>query len=289
MDNYPRSYDSYSALVALVNAGEPVNNLNRGIVDYYAGQYVIAIQALDEYEAESEVHDGTTHYYKALSYTSLNDFANALEEWNKLIENYPGDRFWVTAWDEKAYTLWLYQERYDEAAQTLLDFVTTAPQDPQAPGFLFEAGRIFERGNNLDMAALTWERLATEYPSSQQSYTGIYLSGITRYRQQYYDAALSAFQRSLLLASTPLDTASAYLWIGKSQLALGDVESAQASWQQAVQSDPTGYYSERARDLLIDREPFTPCPVFDLAVDLQSEKVEAMSWVRKTFSLGEDS
>ena len=50
VNNYPRSFDSYSALSALVNAGEIVNNLNRGIVDYFAGQYEVSIKALDEYE-----------------------------------------------------------------------------------------------------------------------------------------------------------------------------------------------------------------------------------------------
>ncbi len=137
-----------------------------------------------------------------------------------------------------------------------------------APGFLYKAGWLYECGNFLDQAALTWERLATEYPSAEQAYSGIYLSGITLYRQQNYEAALSAFQRSLLLASTPVDTSSAYLWIGKTQLVMNDPDSAQTSWQQAVQKDPTGYYSERARDLLINRAPFTACPVFDLAVDL---------------------
>lgn len=288
VNNYPRSYDSYSALAALVNAGEKVNNLNRGIVDYYAGQYKVAIIALDEYEAEFNTHDGTSHYYKALSYTALSDYPNAVNEWDALIEDHPADRFWNTAWDEKAYILWYYQDRFEEAAQTLLDFIATAPQDPQAPAFLFEAGRIYERGNFLDQAALTWERLATDYPSSTQSYSGIYLSGITRYRQQNYGAALSAFQRSLLLASNPSDSASAHLWLGKTQLIMNDPAAARDSWQQAVQQDPTGYYSERARDLLVSRAPFAPCPVFDLAVDLESEKPEAIAWMRKTFSLGDD-
>jgi soluble lytic murein transglycosylase len=36
---YPQAYDSYQALVALVNAGYPVDELQRGIVDYYAGEY----------------------------------------------------------------------------------------------------------------------------------------------------------------------------------------------------------------------------------------------------------
>ena len=69
---------------------------------------------------------------------------------------------------------------------------------------------------------------------------------------------------------------------------MNDPASAQTSWQQAVQKDPTGYYSERARDLLINRAPFAACPVFDLAVDLGSEKQEAIAWMRKTFNLGED-
>ena len=116
----------------------------------------------------------------------------------------------------------------------------------------------------------------------------MYLTGITLYRQQKYEAALNAFQRSLLLASTPVDTSSAYLWLGKTQLIMNDPASAQTSWQQAVQKDPTGYYSERARDLLINRAPFAACPVFDLAVDLGAEKQEAIAWMRKTFNLAED-
>lgn len=288
VNNYPRAYDSYSALVALVNAGEKVNDLNRGIVDYYAGQYAAAIDALNNYEKEFVDHDGTSHYYRALAYTSLNDYPSAILQWDALIQEHSGDRFWTTAWDEKAYTQWADQNKYKDAAQTLLDFITTAPQDPQAPAFLFEAARIYERGNYLDEAATTWERLATEYPSSTQAYSGIYLSGITRFRQNNYESGLGAFQRALLLAANPSDTASAYLWIGKIQMAMNNPAKAREAWQQAVEKDPTGYYSERARDLLTGRTPFAPCQVFDLAVDLESEKPAAIDWMRKTFNLAAD-
>ena len=49
VENYPLSFDSYSALVALVEAGIPVSDLDRGLVDYYAGQYGLALGALDRY------------------------------------------------------------------------------------------------------------------------------------------------------------------------------------------------------------------------------------------------
>ncbi|MFC2054500.1 tetratricopeptide repeat protein, partial [Chloroflexota bacterium] len=49
VENYPKSYNSYSALIDLVDAGAPVDELERGIVDYYAGQYGVALSALDRY------------------------------------------------------------------------------------------------------------------------------------------------------------------------------------------------------------------------------------------------
>ena len=35
--NYPKSYDSYSVLIELVDACAPVDDLDRGIADYHAG------------------------------------------------------------------------------------------------------------------------------------------------------------------------------------------------------------------------------------------------------------
>jgi soluble lytic murein transglycosylase len=52
-----------------------------------------------------------------------------------------------------------------------------------------------------------------------------------------------------------------------------------------VQSDPTGYYSERARDVLLSRSPFNASSVFDLGFDLENEKREAETWLRNTFSV----
>jgi soluble lytic murein transglycosylase len=53
----------------------------------------------------------------------------------------------------------------------------------------------------------------------------------------------------------------------------------------AANTDPTGYYSERARDILAGNPPFTPPQVFDLAVDWATERAEAQSWLQTTFSL----
>jgi hypothetical protein len=61
------------------------------------------------------------------------------------------------------------------------------------------------------------------------------------------------------------------------------MDSAKATWQQAASIDPTGYYSERSRDLLNNALPLTPPEVVDLGGDRQSELHQAELWMQATF------
>ena len=85
------------------------------------------------------------------------------------------------------------------------------------------------------------------------------------------------------------DRAAASFWIGKTQMAQGDTQAADTTWQVTAGIDPTGYYSERALDLTRNRQPFTPPQTYDLGVDLASERQQADDWVRKTFSVPADT
>ncbi len=49
VNSYPAAYDSYLALVELVDAEVPVDDFQRGLVDYYAAAYQPAIAAFDRY------------------------------------------------------------------------------------------------------------------------------------------------------------------------------------------------------------------------------------------------
>jgi soluble lytic murein transglycosylase len=101
--------------------------------------------------------------------------------------------------------------------------------------------------------------------------------------------ALPIFQRSLLLSTEKEDQARAYLWVGKTQEQLGDQTAKQTAWQQAQAIDPTGYYSERTRDLLIDRAPFQKPSMYNIDIDLEAERAEAAAWIRVTFGLPADT
>lgn len=285
VENYPKSYYSYLSLVQLVDAGAEVSDLDRGLVDYFAGQYGMAVERLSIYMIANPINDGTAQYYLALSLRAAGEYEAAVSAFDKFLTSYSSNPHWVEAWEEKAFTQWFYLGLYPNAAQTLLDFVTAVPNTSAAIDYLMLAGRIYERDNRLEDAAKTWSRVASEYPGDENAPTASFLAGITRYRQADYNAALNSFNRSISLSVSSSDQARAYLWTGKTQQKLGDASAALDSWQKGQIADPGGYYSERARDLLIERAPFTPPPVANLAFDLSAERRDADAWIRLTFNL----
>lgn len=289
VENFPLSYYSYLALVKLVDANVPVDELDRGLVDYFAAQYDVALAALDRYIKANPVNDGTAHYYRALTLRELQRTQETIDELNYFIKNHPGHARWVDAWREKARLQWVVQGDYRAGAQTLLNFVDGNPTSPNAPDILMSAARITERDGRLEEAAQIWERVANEYSGNEQVPTALFLAGISRYRLNDFSGALATFQRGLLLSSKPEDRARAYLWIGITQKKLGETESAEASWQQGQAVDPTGYYSLRARDLLLGVDAFESPPNTNLNPDLEKERRDAEAWVRVKFDLPPDT
>ena len=278
--NYPRSYDSYLALVELVDAGVPVDELQRGLIDYYAGQYAVAIAAFDRYMQEEGADVATSLYYKGLAQSALGEDQAALGTWAELIDSHSESDVWDDAWEQTAEIFWFQYGEYREATQILLDFVEKAPNHPRAAELLFLAARIAERGVHLDQAARIWERVFSEYPGAGEAPRALYLAGITRYRLADYLAAEELFQRLLAFSTDPETRSAAYLWIGKSKHAMGEEEAGRIALEQAAAIDPTGYYSERARDILSGIEPFTSPLEYDLSIDLTAERGEAEKWIQ---------
>lgn len=289
VENYPLSYYAYLSLVALLDANAVVNDLDRGIVDYFAGQYDVAIAAFDRYIASNPGHDGTPYYYRALSRRDMNFYNEAVQDLSTFITDYPAHPSWGDAWGEKAFIQWFNLSLYSEGAQTLLDYVAAVPSSGIAAEYLMSAARIYERDEQYDKALEVWARVANEYPESVEASTAVFWSGIIYYRLGDTISAKNTFERSLSISVSVEDQARAYLWIGKTHQKLGDNEAALNAWREAQNRDPGGYYSERARDLLIERPPFAPVASPNFSQNLAAERADADAWMRITFNLAPDT
>ena len=289
VENYPAAYQSYLALTQLVEAGVPVDDLSRGLTDYFAGQYGVAVQAFDRYLNAQPGGSDTALYYKGLALRAMGNAADATAAWQALIDGYPQSRFWDKAWEQKAYTEWAYLDLYDQATETLLGFVQAAPAHPRAAEFLFDAATVQARAGNLARAAALWERVAQQYPNTNYTFRALFLAAITRYRLGDANAARGILQQSTNTTADAYQLARVYFWLGKLDQQEGNTAAARNNWERAAATDPTGYYSERARDLLHGRAPFAPPPAFQTAVDWESERQQAAMWVRSTFQLPDDA
>jgi soluble lytic murein transglycosylase len=290
VENYPLSIHAYNCLVELVNANVQVSELDRGIVDYYAAQqgaagYDVALAALDRYLAAGLDSDGTARFYRALTLEALDRDEEAIQDYTTVINSYANNPHWSEAWANKATLQWQTLGDYSAAAQTLREFASRVPTDPEADDFLMDAARLLERDNQLHEAALVWESVVDQYPGGDRAHDAIFLAGITHYRLGDYGRAEFDFQRGFDNATTPENQSRALLWVGKTQEKQGDSQQAFETWTRAQSIDPTGYYSERARDLLIGAPPFAPATLVKLDYDLAAERVEAAAWLRVTFNL----
>lgn len=288
VNNYPKSYDSYLALVELVDANITVDELQRGIVDYYAKQYGPALTALNKYLQSNPSDPATAHYYYGLAMAAQGNFDEAIRHWDIVIEKYPDHGLWDEAWEMKGYTQWADLNLTADAVSTLSAFAQKAPGHARAAEFMFDAALAAERGSQLERAIELWEQLALTYPNSEYAPRSLYLAGLAQYRLKNYAKASDFFQRYTSIAVSLEDKAAGNFWNGKALNAAGNLESALAAWRTAAAIDPTGYYSERARDHLHDRGVFDPPRSYDLAFDLQAEKVKAEEWMRTTFNIPTD-
>ena len=287
--NYPTSYDSYISLVNLVDNNVEVDDFLRGIVNYFAGQKYLALEAFNRYlDQNPDDHNSDVHWYKALIFKSLGDSYNAIYEFETIIENYPDSNRVADAYDLMVDVYWFQLEDYISAIQLYEEFIEKDPFDPNCPQFLYYAGRISERFDDLFRAAKLWERLGYEYPSSDLAFDGFFQSGIAFFRLKNYSQAMDMFSNAVFVDKGIEDESQAYFWIAKTYEAQGLDEQAQQAYQTAAEIDPTGYYSERSADVLAGVDFFEAPELINTDINYTAEQAEAQAWIRFTFDVSDD-
>lgn len=306
VENYPQTYDAYTALVTLLEAGQSVNELSRGLINYHVMQYNLAIEAFDRY-LESEGYDkDRALYYKGLSlraeglvragfYSTERANANAsggtaydkqaIQTWDQMINTYPESSYRQDAIEDIIYTQNAYMGQMKLAIETTLAYVSLPHIQAEAADLLQTAAGYYLLDGQIREAADTWTRIGIEFPTSTSAFNGLFFGGTLYYELGDYSKAADNFNRAVLLASLDtLEVAGAYFWLGKVNQAQGDTAAAQSYWQNATATDPYGYYGIRSAELLNGQSPIPSAAKPKLEVNFDEERLDAGDWLITAFS-----
>jgi len=275
IDTYPRTGEAYEALVALVNYGAPVDPFQRGLVDYYAGQYTAAIAAFQTHIQATADH-ADAHYYVAMSYRAEGNTPAAIREFNVLIRDHPNSSIWGQAWIDKAVAQ-ANGGDLDAAVATLTGFADAHPSAALAPGALIRAGFLLERAGEYSRAAEMYRLMQENYPSDDAAPDALHAAGVNAYRANEAGAAIEAWQ--VLSNTYPTDDLypAALLWQGKLAQNTQSPE-AQGLLDRAARAKPYRYYSIRAAELR-DNLPVLQSHSFSLDFDEARERAGAEEWL----------
>jgi len=248
---------AHAALVQLLNLDEVVDEFLRGMVDYYNDAYWPAIAAFQRrLEADPDDRPDAAHYYMGASYEALGLLAEANEEFQLLVTDYPQSDLMGEAWRGQAR---LAARAGDvEGSRELYDkFAADYPAHPLAPHALLSRARLAEDAGHLGQAIEEYLALAEAYPDHVDSGTALHRAGLGLYRLGDYWAAAQAWESLMETTGAGDLVDEARFWAGKSRMVYGDVDQAAEHLRQVIEDHPLDYYGQRGAALMraIGEEP----------------------------------
>ncbi len=287
LSSYPKSPEAYRAMLALLNAGSPVDNWLRGKISFAAGDYKDAITALYNYTANTPLEkiDPSIFMLLGQAYREVGNTAAANTSFQTIIDQYPTSPQYGDAWLEEGRTLYLGGKiqdaisKYKELAEKHADI-------PQGAEAMWRAGYLYSTLGDTESSLATFEILGTKYKGTDWAMDGLFRAGMAAYNMKAIDRAQRLFALLATTGSGNLQAAGA-LWLGRLYQIANQPQLARDAYTAAAKADPGGYYSFRAADLLNGHGPFVPPAKLDLSYNDPAHIAEAENWLRTTFKISQ--
>jgi soluble lytic murein transglycosylase len=317
---YPEAYDSYLSLVDLVNADIPVDEFQRGLVDYHAEAYVPAIAAFERYLAQSAPlleatgdepleqvqapetemnnqavgstatltplkHAAEATWLMALSMKALGQYNSAILTFRQVIDNFPTGPNWSEAHLELGKTL-IAQGSYDRARAFLREFADNQPDDPLAAEALWRAAQLDLNQDLFEEAAVNHRSLADKHPTSKYAAEALYWAGQASYKLADYETAVDSWTK--LMDTYPTSDLVNYggYWLARALKELDREAEAMIVLNQ-VSENPPDYYVLRAQEMLSGQQAAAVPLIVPTAAELADEQAEAEEWLRQWLAIAD--
>ena len=280
VNRYPEAYDSYLALVELVNSNVPVDDHQRGLVDYHAGAYQPATEAFTRYlEADPSTYkEEDARWYLALSLKANGNLWQAIQGFKEFIERHPESEHVAEAWLEMA-EAYAWRDNVDQSLDTYREFAEENAQSPMAPEALWNAAELEFDGGDLERAAASFRDLVDRYPTDEDTPEALFNAALLDFRRGEFETAREDWE--VLIQDYPDSRASvaARYWLGKAWLAMEDPSEAEAAFEAAFEWAPTSFYGLRAAEI-IDEAPLTTASADALSFpNPDGDQVKAEEWL----------
>lgn len=276
--NYPRAYDSYNGLIELVNAGVPVDEFQRGLVDLYAEAYQPAVEAFERYlAANPESYDPAALLYLAQSYRALGNTDAALAALDRYAQTNPEE-----AQIERARTL-AFGGQGAAAIAAYDNYLAQYPGGEQAPFATWWAAVLTEQAGDIPGAVARYTAVADAFPDHKDAPEALYHAGWLAYNSDDTPTAVTLWQRAASSYPTADFGAAAMVWLLRT--VPSDDPAVVDIAELARTSDATHYFALRAQDIVNGREPFTAGASFALPADEAAELATAEAWLRSWLEL----
>ncbi len=152
----------------------------QGIATFNLGDIERAKEIFDGIELSGHPPtDALIYYYRGFTYEALRDYAQALLNYQKVMQDYANLPIAGEA-AYRTYTIYLGQNKTSEAKKTLEWFVNRFPQHPEAPRALYTLAEIYFSEKDYKTSLSYLRRIYTEYPNSE-----LYSLARTRAQQVY--------------------------------------------------------------------------------------------------------
>lgn len=284
LDNYPQTYDAYLALVAMIEAGMPVDEFQRGYTDYYGGSaYQPAAEAMERYLAAGATQNADeARWIAGLSWRAAGDYEAAITQFDTLITEHPDSEFRADATLQKARTLG-WQGEITQSITLYRDFAAANPAAPQSTDALWRAALIEYQADRFAAAAQNFIALAETYPAASTADDALHWAGLALYLNGDFAGAEKAWQSLLTNYPASEFARAASYWQAKTLLTQNDRVQAEPLLGQLA-AQPFNFYGLRAADLLAGQHA-AASTALNLSAPSPAEQTEAEAWLANWLGL----
>ena len=297
---YPRAYESYLGLVQLVDAGVPVDEFQRGMVNYFAASYEPCVAAFDRYLTDAAEINNDAFLYRAYCYEGLGNLETALSVLDASLDP-------AKALFERAEML-ARRPAFPEALDAYLTYVAAYPDGADAAAAVWQTAVLTAQLGDVDTAVIRYQALADLYPQHEDAAEALFEAGWLANGLGDVATAISAWQQAAEKYPSREFGAASMVWLLRTLPGL-PAETQFASPAAAVTETVTAadlqttvielatsntavdYYALRAKGILAAERPFASDVPFVLPDGEETAvlQAEAEVWLQTRLELATDT